>query len=771
MWSTLLNRLQRFSIHSLDRRPRIKSMIAQEVGKGAAVVLFYVDIVKMTEIENRYGDAVAKRVLHIFERTLPAVCRDVFEIKGKVLAIQKLWGDDFAIYVSFSRGFNEEECRLMSISFQEQTKTQLNRQVSFVNREDLRVHIGYACLPGVDVVKEMYTSVKHAVHMAKYGVTSEKYTHVTQFHRLLQDENIEMHYMPIVSLRDAEPLGWEALARGPQNTPFHSPATLFSYAEETDMVFRLEHICRKRALEQLRYLKPNQKLFINIDPRAIDDPYLLRGEVFELLEQYELNPHNIVLEITERHAITNYMVFRKIIEEYRKKGYLVAVDDAGAGYSSLESITEIYPDYIKLDMSLIRSIDVDSIKQALLETFVQFADKVKCKIIAEGIETERELETLIELGVPYGQGYYLGRPARGMAQVSGRAMNVIRTMQEKRTAREPVPLGLTPDMTEILSKTVCVDKHTRVRRVHQIFEQNQRIESVVVLEDGKPIGLVMRFQLYKILGGPYGIALYYERPISHIMNTNPLTAKKDDTIDEVAKRAMARDAYHLYDVVIITGEEEEYVGIITVQSLLDKLASIKLEMASSANPLTGLPGNLQIERVLDHRLRRDEAQTVIYCDLDRFKWFNDRYGFEVGDQIIVRTAALLKEGVKRFGTHHDFIGHIGGDDFIVITTPECAEPMVAFLIEQFGSYFADIYEKRRVSDDSILSMSMAGVSLIPGRFGSVEEIAQQAAWVKRLAKERPGTVFVSDQDRECIEADDAGRDWTWAEQRGKMGAL
>lgn len=295
MWSTLLNRLQRFSILSLDRRPRLTSMIAQEVGKGAAVVLFYADIVKMTAIENRYGDTAAKRVLHIFERTLPEVCRDVFEIKGKVLAIQRLWGDDFAVYVSFSSGFQEEECRLMSISFQERMEMQVNRQVRFVHREDLRVHIGYARFPGVDVVKEMYTSVKHAVHMAKYGVTSEKYTHVTQFHRLLQDENIDMHYMPIVSLRDAEPLGWEALARGPQNTPFYSPAALFSYAEETDMVFRLEHICRKRALEQLRYLKTSQKLFINIDPRAIDDPYLLRGDVLGLLERYRLNPRNIVL--------------------------------------------------------------------------------------------------------------------------------------------------------------------------------------------------------------------------------------------------------------------------------------------------------------------------------------------------------------------------------------------------------------------------------------------------------------------------------------------
>jgi diguanylate cyclase (GGDEF)-like protein len=173
------------------------------------------------------------------------------------------------------------------------------------------------------------------------------------------------------------------------------------------------------------------------------------------------------------------------------------------------------------------------------------------------------------------------------------------------------------------------------------------------------------------------------------MNTNPLTVKKDDQIDEVSKRAMARDAYHLYDVVVITGDNGEYIGIITVQSLLDKMASIKLEMASSANPLTGLPGNVQIERELQARIKRSEQQVVIYCDLDRFKWFNDRYGFEVGDQIIVRTARLLKEAVQHYGNERDFLGHIGGDDFIVMTTPNCLDAMTAFIIQAFSSYFLD----------------------------------------------------------------------------------
>ncbi|MFD2371827.1 EAL domain-containing protein [Brevibacillus sp. GCM10020057] len=295
-----------------------------------------------------------------------------------------------------------------------------------------------------------------------------------------------------------------------------------------------------------------------------------------------------MLEITERHAITNYAVFRKIIEEYRKKGYLIAVDDAGAGYSSLESITEIYPDFIKLDMSLIRNVDVDPIKQALLETFVQFSEKVKCKIIAEGIETQRELETVMEQGVSYGQGYFLGKPEKGMTHVCGQALNVLRLMQEKRASEQGEPLIFTPTMSEMLASTIVVQKHAKVRLVHEIFEQNQRIESVVVLEEGKPIGLVMRFQLYQILGGQYGIALYYERPISQIMYASPLIASKDDKLDKVARRAMTRDFFHLYDVVIITGEENEYIGIVTVQHMLDKMASIKLEMATAtkASPLS-----------------------------------------------------------------------------------------------------------------------------------------------------------------------------------------
>lgn len=746
MLQSLFQLFRKNPIMLSEKKYRLQSVISQTVSSGSKVVLFYVDIVKLTEIEHRYGDMVAKRIIHRFEKIVMTAAKRIFDSKGRLLGIQKLFGDDFAIYSSFPKGSSEEEYRFLSISFQQLVETLLNEQVEFVNREHIKIHIGYAELPGNDVVKEMYTCVKHAVHMAKYGLTSEKYHLITQFHRILQDEAIHMLYMPIVSLRDGEPLGWEALARGPEHSPFFSPATLFSYADETDNVFRLESICRRRALEKLRYVGQNEKIFINLDPRAIDDPFLLRGNLFRELEALQLHPSNIVLEITERHAITNYRVFRKIIEEYRKKGYLIAVDDAGAGYSSLESIAEIYPDFIKLDMSLIRNIDIDSIKQALLETFVQFADKVKCKIIAEGIETEGELQTLIELGVMYGQGFFLGKPARGLTQIPGNAMNFIRETHEKQKDQQPYLID-SFDIGDIVTKTICVDRNTKVREIHQIFEQNQRIDSIVVLDKQTPIGLIMRFQLYQVLGGQYGISLYYERSVSHIMNVNPLLACKYEKIEDVARRAMARDAFHLYDVIVIVDSDNNYIGIVTVQSLLDKMTTIKLELATFANPLTGLPGNLRIERELLKRLQQQQEFIVIYCDLDRFKWFNDQYGFEIGDQIIQQTAHLLRESVVYYGNPSDFIGHIGGDDFIIVTSAHTAKDIATYIKDTFPVYFTDIYQKyKKTQDAPNLSISMAGLTCSKQRFSSVIEISEHAANLKKTAKQHEGNVYITDRE-------------------------
>jgi len=141
------------------------------------------------------------------------------------------------------------------------------------------------------------------------------------------------------------------------------------------------------------------------------DPKFAPGRTLDVLRNAGLGPENVVFEITERHSIKDFNLFHQTLDHYRTQGFQIAIDDAGTGYSGLSSIATLQPEYIKIDMSLVRDVHKDPVKQALLETFVTFADKIGAKVIAEGIEKKSEASRLSEMGMHYGQGFYFGRPA------------------------------------------------------------------------------------------------------------------------------------------------------------------------------------------------------------------------------------------------------------------------------------------------------------------------------------------------------------------------
>jgi EAL domain-containing protein (putative c-di-GMP-specific phosphodiesterase class I) len=133
-----------------------------------------------------------------------------------------------------------------------------------------------------------------------------------------------------------------------------------------------------------------------------------------------LDPRRTVVEVTEHAAIENYRSFQDAVDGLRKDGVRLAVDDAGAGYASFRHILQLSPDIIKLDLTLTRDIDHDRARRAMASALIAFAKETDAEIVAEGIETEAELETLIGLGTRYGQGYHLGRP--GPAPIATEAL-------------------------------------------------------------------------------------------------------------------------------------------------------------------------------------------------------------------------------------------------------------------------------------------------------------------------------------------------------------
>ena len=233
---------------------------------------------------------------------------------------------------------------------------------------------------------------------------------------LMLRENFKTAFQPILTLAEGDTIGFEVLNRPKSTAIFPTTEEFYNYVGKSNNVFRIEAFLRNISLqrysEQLKKTTTckNGLIFLNIQPQVLTDSAYRSGTTLDLLEKYELSPDQVVLELTEKEAVTDYAQFEKIIDNYRQQGFRIAVDDAGTGYNSLKTIISLKPEFIKLDKSLIRDIHIQPAQQQLVKLLLEFADQSKTHIIAEGIENCLELGFLKKLGVHYGQGYALGRP-------------------------------------------------------------------------------------------------------------------------------------------------------------------------------------------------------------------------------------------------------------------------------------------------------------------------------------------------------------------------
>lgn len=243
--------------------------------------------------------------------------------------------------------------------------------------------------------------------------------------QLMQHENFQTAFQPILTLAEGETIGFEVLNR-PNSTPiFPTTEEFYTYIGKSNNVFRIEGFLRnlslKKYAEQLNQTSSHEGglLFLNIQPQVLTDRSYRSGTTLDLLKKYKLSPDQVVLELTEKEAVMDYGEFEKTIDNYRQQGFRIAVDDAGTGYNSLKTIISLKPEFIKLDKSLIRDIHIEPAQQQLVSLLLEFSAQSNTKIIAEGIESCLELSFLKELGIHFGQGYALGRPKPEL--VKGRA--------------------------------------------------------------------------------------------------------------------------------------------------------------------------------------------------------------------------------------------------------------------------------------------------------------------------------------------------------------
>ncbi|MCZ8511913.1 EAL and GGDEF domain-containing protein [Paenibacillus filicis] len=562
---------------------------------------------------------------------------------------------------------------------------------------------------------------------------------------ILDHQRIVSVYQPIVSLTDGQILGYEALTRGPEQSVLHSPLPLFEEAEKAGLLYPLDRLARQKAIQNAFVGGGDQLIFINVSAHILKDPHFVPGRTLELLESRGLRPQQVVFEITERSSIEDFESAKKILEHYRSQGYRIAIDDAGAGYSSLQAIAELHPDFIKVDRSLVEGVHQKKIKEYILETLVTFAQKLDISLIAEGIETTEELVKLTRMGVHYGQGYLLGRPGKDMAVLpEGMQDMILRYRKQYDTAGSLWSIG------DLSAPSQRFDRKTPISQVAQYFKDNLNALGAVIVSADVPVGLIMRDRLFQQLAGQYGFSLFWNRPIEQIMDAKPLIVDESTPVEHVSQLATSREISNLYDLVVITSKGL-MKGTASIRSILECITNARMETAKVASPLTGLPGNMQIHRELNKRLTNRKMFSVIYADLDYFKWYNDRYGFHKGDQLIQFTADCLQQSIAVLGRPLDFIGHIGGDDFIIMSTTDSPEKLCEEIIRRFDQgveIFYDSEEWSYVEDRSGNRIKSEGVtlslSLVICRTSAAitaEQISKASARLKKQAKSQKGSIY------------------------------
>jgi EAL domain-containing protein (putative c-di-GMP-specific phosphodiesterase class I) len=238
--------------------------------------------------------------------------------------------------------------------------------------------------------------------------------------RMIAQGGVRTVFHPIVRLATREVVGHEALTRPLHADAFESVEELFAFAETTEYLVEFEQLCRATAIRSAASLRNRGLLFLNASARAVEDPEWTSGAMEDRLSRAGTSPDQVVVEITERVAVGDADVFQRALRTFKERGYRVAVDDMGAGYSSLQALAAIEPDFLKFDVSLVKDIDRSSIKRGLLDSLRALADKIKARVIAEGIERPEELQTLQALGIEMGQGFLFHKEEPAPAPRAGR---------------------------------------------------------------------------------------------------------------------------------------------------------------------------------------------------------------------------------------------------------------------------------------------------------------------------------------------------------------
>ncbi len=564
---------------------------------------------------------------------------------------------------------------------------------------------------------------------------------------------IEPYYQPIVDLTGSSVFGYEALSRFLLDGVPMKPIRVFKMAEGLGILPELDLMCRKLAIEAFSKGLKGQ-LFINIFPAYLVSEYVGKGHTLAFLQQMKLNPSRVILELNEASKVQDMGLLQKAIKYYRDLGFGIAIDDIGTGFNSIHSLLELEGllDYVKIPRELVDGVSKSKIKYNLIKVLSEVCASIGAKAIYEGLEKEEDLMTIYhDFGAQLVQGFYFSKPL---------------PLQEA-TKYEPfVKLAEVCNGNYLHGRTLHSIKLGPSERFYQFFERIERLlERYVLLELEGRRYLVDLWRLKSQLDNR-------RKNLYHYKELGEVIQREKDIFMELQNlpviRADSTDIKNLFDLVVGSKDEVflllkgEDVSVVERHTLMDHFYRRLAKELADINPLTHLPGNVAIEEKIKQIGSSTQNFWVCYMDLDNFKAFNDAYGFYAGDQMIKRVGFLL-ESFRKENPDRVFVGHVGGDDFVILlwnmSLGEAKEKLLKLLKnlqEKLLEFYSPEDRKRgyfvaRDREDELREFPIASISAVLLR-GSPDplDISKRSAQLKKKAKSHRGSVLFVEHLNEIL---------------------
>lgn len=576
--------------------------------------------------------------------------------------------------------------------------------------------------------------------------------------QLLDAKDLRAWFQQVLDLHSGNILGYEGLIRGPADSPHHSPAQLFGEAERLGLSDEAESVARLCVIQRFAQLQLPGKLFLNVSPSSFSHPDLRNGRTAQIIRDAGLVPEQVVIELTENKPFFDVDGIMAALRRFRDAGFGIAIDDLGAGFSSLRLWSELLPEIVKIDMHFVQGVYRDPVKYNFLRAVQDIATRCGTQIVAEGIESDEDLLAVRKLGIRYGQGYLIARPVETPALSVPTRVKTLLGAARMQLLPEESPLSRRQaTVSKLLTPVSPVDPATNNEAIFVRFEKHTEEIAIPVVAGHRPIALINRHHFIDRFARQYGREVYGRKSCLQFADQTPLIVDINMPIHNLSRTLIDGESRHMAEGFVVT-DEGRYVGYGTGQSLVREITQMQIEAARYANPLTLLPGNVPIDEHIERLLHGGMRFVVCHCDLDSFKPFNDAYGYQRGDEMILLTARVLA-GIC--DDTADFIGHIGGDDFILVMQSADWETRVqrglnefdqgaALLfddVDRIAMGFRSIDRQGNTVQFPLTTLSVGVVVVAPDGLHTHNAVSARAADAKKQAKRLPGSACFVERRR------------------------